>query len=119
MRLISKAFPFAIEIVSPTPITCEMVWDALYAGLQEPLADSEWGILAMYDDLKKQRSTIEKAAKKRSEGEPDQKGNFIRVDWLGDMVYFKGLEKDDDFQKLRASTALKPCQETWVVKLSA
>lgn len=35
IRLISKEFPWTIDIMALSPITCELVWDALYAGLQE------------------------------------------------------------------------------------
>ncbi|KAJ8507059.1 hypothetical protein ONZ45_g10516 [Pleurotus djamor] len=118
MRLISKAFPWAIDIVSPTPITCEMVWDALHMGLQEAMADSEWGILATSDSTKSVREKIEKSAKKRSEGAGED-GKYKRIDWLGETVFFKGLEKDADFEKLRSSPILKPCAETWIVKLSS
>ncbi|KAF5383393.1 hypothetical protein D9757_006073 [Collybiopsis confluens] len=63
IRLISKSFPWSIDIKSRTPITCEAVWDALHSALQEHLADSEWGLIV---DEKKVRERAEKAAKKRA-----------------------------------------------------
>ncbi|EEB93935.1 hypothetical protein MPER_07343 [Moniliophthora perniciosa FA553] len=53
MRLISKSFPWAIDIVHTTPITCDMVWEALHNGLQQHLADSEWGIAVEDEKLRK------------------------------------------------------------------
>jgi len=110
MRLISKAFPWTIEIKSPTAITCELVWDALYAALQEHIADSEWGLII---GDKKERGATEKAAKKRAEVDSDKR--LKRIDWLGDATSFKGLEKDDDFEKLRLLPGSEGCSDTWVV----
>ncbi|KAL0956779.1 hypothetical protein HGRIS_002899 [Hohenbuehelia grisea] len=116
MRLISKHFPWTIEIMLQMPVTCEIVWDALHAALQEPIADSEWGMLAISDKSKKQRDAMEAAAKKRVEaGDPDKR--LKRVDWLGGTVYFKGLEQDEEFEKLRLMPGGKPSPETWLVKL--
>lgn len=113
IRLISKAFPWSIEIKSTTPITCEAVWDALHSALQENIADSEWGMLA---GEKKLRETIEKAAKKRGQSDADKA--LKRIDWLGDGTIFRGLEKVEDFQKIRLLPGSDPVAETWVVKMS-
>ncbi|KAJ7282898.1 hypothetical protein C8J57DRAFT_1499859 [Mycena rebaudengoi] len=96
IRLISKSFPWSIDVMSNTPVTCEAIWDALYAALQQHLADSEWG-LAIGD--KKQRDTIEKSARKRMETDPDTK--YKRIDWLGNNTIFKGLDRLEEFQELR------------------
>ncbi|KIK69131.1 hypothetical protein GYMLUDRAFT_152253 [Collybiopsis luxurians FD-317 M1] len=113
MRLISKAFPWSIDIKSHTPITCEAVWDALFSALQEHIADSEWGLIV---GEKKVRERIERAAKRRGETDPDKA--LKRIDWLGDETIFRGLEKADDFQKMRLLPGTDACAETWVVKLS-
>ncbi|CAK5265491.1 unnamed protein product [Mycena citricolor] len=112
VRLISKAFPWSIEIVSASPVTCEVIWDALYKALQEPIADSEWGIIILD---RKQRETIEKAAKKRSD---NQDARYKRIDWLGGATIFKGLEKLEEFQDMRMLPGAEPCAETWVVRMS-
>jgi len=63
VRLISKAFPWTIEIKSSHgSITCELIWDAIYHGLQQPIADSEWGMVVVDKEL---RERILKAAKKK------------------------------------------------------
>ncbi|KAJ3773019.1 hypothetical protein FB446DRAFT_734620 [Lentinula raphanica] len=113
IRLISKSFPWSIEIKATTPITCEAVWDALHLALQQHIADSEWGLAV---GEKKLRETIEKAAKKRAETDSDKA--LKRIDWLGESTIFRGLEKIEDFQKMRLLPGVDPCSETWVVKMS-
>lgn len=115
IRLISKAFPWTIDVKSAHgSITCELIWDAIYFGLQEPLADSEWGIAVVDKD---RRESILKAAKKREEKDKDSL--LKRIDWLGDTTLFRGLEQDGEFEKARLLPRGQGCPETWVVKLSA
>ncbi|KAJ7451742.1 hypothetical protein B0H11DRAFT_875032 [Mycena galericulata] len=114
VRLISKSFPWSIDVVSNTPVTCEAIWDALHAALQQHLADSEWGIVI---GDKKLRDTIEKAAKKRVESDADSR--LKRIDWLGGQTIFKGLDKIEEFQELRLLPGAEDCPETWVVKLGS
>jgi hypothetical protein len=110
IRLYSKSFPWSIDIRSTTPITCEDVWDAIYTALQEPIADSEWGLIIADKDRK---IIIETAMSSR--GGPDM--HMKRVDWLGDRTMFKGLEQDDDFQKARLVPGTVSCSDTYLVKL--
>lgn len=112
IRLISKHFPWSIDIKLPTSVTCDVIWDALYNALQQPIADSEWGLIAAD---KKQRDAIEKAAKARVD--KDGKKDLLRADWLGETVMFRGLIKDEEFEKARLMPGCDPCTETWVVKL--
>ncbi|KAJ6625824.1 hypothetical protein B0H10DRAFT_2211702 [Mycena sp. CBHHK59/15] len=114
VRLISKAFPWSIDVMSNAPVTCEAIWDALYAALQEHIVDSEWGIVL---GDKKLRETIEKAARKRGESDGDSK--LKRIDWLGGNTIFKGLDRMEEFQEARLLHGSEPCAETWVVKLSS
>jgi hypothetical protein len=114
VRLISKAFPWTIDVKSHGSITCELIWDAVYYGLQEPLADSEWGMAVVN---KEKREAILKAAKKR--GDKDKDKRLKRIDWLGDTTLFRGLEQDGEFEKMRLLPQAQACQETWVVQLSA
>jgi hypothetical protein len=116
LRLISRDFPWLIEIkTSGHPVTCDDVWNALYAALQQPLADSEWGILS--HDLSKAKK-VQKAAKQR-QAEVDKDKVLKRVDWVADNFTFRGLEKDDDFAKRRLAYMDSDCDETWVVKMVA
>jgi len=115
MRLFSKAFPWSIDIMNTPVINCEQVWDAVYAALQEPLADSEWGLIVDDEECRKR---LEKAARKRAE--IDEEGKALkRIDWLGEKTLFKGLEKDEEFTRARLLPGLKACSETWVVKFGA
>ncbi|KAJ6476014.1 hypothetical protein C8R47DRAFT_1141987 [Mycena vitilis] len=115
VRLISKAFPWSIDVMSNTPVTCDAVWDALYTALQQHIADSEWGMLVNTD--KKLRESIEKAAKKRAEADGDTK--LKRIDWLGSNTIFKGLDKMEEYTELRLLPGEDSCIETWVVKLGS
>jgi len=117
IRLISKDFPWSVDIkTSGHPVTCDDVWNALHAALQNPLADSEWGILSCDPSSAKK---VQKAAKQRqSEVDKDKKG-LKRVDWVGDNFIFRGLERDDDFAKRRLVYLDSECEETWVVKMVA
>ncbi|KAF8199793.1 hypothetical protein K438DRAFT_1822538 [Mycena galopus ATCC 62051] len=114
IRLISKAFPWTIDIVSKAPVTIEAVWDALHIGLQQPILDSEWGFII---GDKKLRESIEKAAKKRADS--DNEPGLKRIDWLGGNTIFKGLDRIEDFAELRLLPGTEPCTETWVVKLGS
>lgn len=109
VRLISKMFPWSIDIHSPVQVTLADVWHALYAALQEYIVDSEWALIS---DNKSKRESIEKAAAKRPE---DRK--LKRIDWLGEHTLFKGLERDESFEKTRIMPGTAPCVETWLVKL--
>lgn len=116
VRLISAHFPWLIDIkTNGHPVTCEDVWTALYAALQQPLADSEWGVLS-YDSSTTKK--VQKATKQR-QSEIDKDRSIKRVDWLADDHIFRGLEKDDEFAKRRLAYADSECEETWVVKMAA
>jgi len=119
IRLISKDFPWSVDIKTQygTPITCEDIWDAVFTSLNQSLADSEWGLIV--GDKERARK-IEKCGKKRQEAEKDAKGKKLkRIDWLGDMCIFRGLEKDDEFAKRRTAYADETCSETLVVKMTS
>ncbi|KAF9483156.1 hypothetical protein BDN70DRAFT_874198 [Pholiota conissans] len=114
IRLISKAFPWSIDIISEANITCEDIWRGLHNGLQINLVDSEWGFLMRE---KGQLETIENSVKKRLAADTKADKRPKRIDILGDMTLFRGLEKDDEFAKLRLLPMERKCDETWVVKL--
>ncbi|KAG8214217.1 hypothetical protein J3R82DRAFT_11012 [Butyriboletus roseoflavus] len=113
VRIISKAFPWSVDIRAPTGsvVTCSAIFEGLYAMLQEPIVDSEWGIV-VHDKSKKE--TVEKAAKARSE--KDRDACLKRIDWLGETTAFKGLERDEEFEKKRLLPGTQPCKETWMIK---
>ncbi|TFK21894.1 hypothetical protein FA15DRAFT_623280 [Coprinopsis marcescibilis] len=116
-RIISKSFPWSIDISPPgVNVTVGMVWDALYACLQEPIQDSEWGLIILD---KKAKERIEAAAKKRTEADPSSDKRIKRIDYLGDVTLFKGLEKDDDYAKTRLMPTTQAWHDTWLVKLTS
>ena len=116
VRLISKDFPWCIDVkTTGHPVTCDDVWNALHAGLQQSLADSEWGVLS-HDPTKAKK--VQKAAKQR-QSEVDKDKALKRVDWVADNFIFRGLDKDDEFAKRRLAYVNNECEETWVVKMVA
>ena len=116
MRIVSKAFPWQIDIVSPGNVTCEDVWNSLWSALQQPIEDSEWGFLIRE---KKSKEIVDAAVRRRLELDPASDRRPKRIDYLGNMTLFRGLEKDDEFAKLRQLPYSKNCEETWVVRLFA
>ncbi|KAK0475535.1 hypothetical protein IW261DRAFT_1494918 [Armillaria novae-zelandiae] len=116
MRLVSQDFPWTIDIKSPTPITVEIIWDALHAAMREDIMDSEWGVIVLD---KKLRATVEKAAKKRSEADGHASRKMKRIDWLGENTCLKGFDRDETFEKARLLPGDKDCGNTWVVKMCA
>lgn len=102
--------------MTPTNVTCEDVWESLYAALQYPIVDSEWGFIIKDT---KQKEVMEAAMKKRIEGDPNADKRPKRIDFLGNVTLFRGLGKDDDFIKLRLMPHSPVCGETWVIKLTS
>jgi len=68
-------------------------------------------MIVLDDDL---REKIERAARKREEKDNDKR--LKRIDWLGDTTLFKGLEKDEEFERQRLLPCAQACPETWVVR---
>ena len=117
VRLISKDFPWWIDIkTNGHPVTCNDIWGALHNALQQPLADSEWGVLS-HDSSKAKK--VQKAAKQRQSEIDKLDKTLKRVDWVAENFIFRGLEKDDEFAKRRLAYVDSECEETWVVKMVA
>lgn len=116
MRLISKSFPWTIDIDSNAPITVGDVWDAMHVALQQHIVESEWGFICRDEKLKK---TVENAMKARIASDPMADKRPKRIDLLGDATLFRGLEKDDDYTKAMLLPTAKAWSETWVIKLIA
>ena len=117
LRIYSKVFPWTIDIISKQrPVTCRDIWDAIYDALQQELDDSEWGMIVRD---KKLRETTEKAAKKRIEEDKSNKSKKLkRIDILGEAALFKGLEKDEELEKVRLLPGMEACPETWFAAFS-
>ncbi|KAG1790071.1 uncharacterized protein HD556DRAFT_747007 [Suillus plorans] len=111
--IISKAFPWSMLIRAPagSVVTCGAIFEGLHEMLHKHIEDSEWAIVALD---KTRREAIEKAAKARQEKDKDKR--LKRIDWLGDTPMFKGLEKDEEFEKKRHLPGSDTVAETWVVR---
>jgi len=116
MMLISKDFPWSIDInARGNPITCDNIWTALHVALQEPIVDSEWGVISVDKDRMRK---VERAAKRRQEVEKDRSKKLKRIDWLMEGFVFKGLEKDEEFAKRRLAYKDEEYPEVLIVKMA-
>ena len=123
VRIVSKAFPWTLDVRGRPGevLTVGTIWDALHALLQEPVADSEWGAVLVYD--KGKREGILKAAKERIEHERKQGKPgagavpLKRIDFLGEHTLFRGLERDETFEEHRLLPGAKAAAEIWVAKM--
>jgi len=116
-RMVSRSFPWTVDVsTGGANVTCGMVWEALWRALQEPLVDSEWGMIVL-DKAAKAR--VDAAVKKRLAADPNADARPKRIDFLGDAVLFKGLDRDPDFEKQRLLPGSQAVPETWVVKLTS
>ncbi|KAG1736012.1 hypothetical protein EDB19DRAFT_1723123 [Suillus lakei] len=148
IRLISQDFPWSFDI-GPKPsaveqgVTCLEVLTALYAALHHPLSDTEWGTAAedKHESLvraRDRRLNMSPALRGRSnskasvtarrrvrfasdvDAQPAQREPAIlRVDWLGSLVAFGGLVKDEAFARRRLIPGAREPPETWVVKFQS
>ncbi|KAI6040623.1 hypothetical protein EDC04DRAFT_1459517 [Pisolithus marmoratus] len=109
IHIVSSEFPWSLDI--PAPVTCAAVFEGLYDMLQKPMTDSEWGSVVFG---KSRYWTILAAAKARAETDGVMK--LKRIDWLGNMTAFKGLEKNPEFESTRRMPWMAPGPETWVVR---
>ncbi|KAG1836365.1 hypothetical protein DFJ58DRAFT_818655, partial [Suillus subalutaceus] len=135
IRLVSPDFPWAFDIrpsVGEEVVTCLDVLSTLYAELQCPLTDMEWGTAG-----DEKRASLIRACDRRlwiqlalhgssnsaartrptvSFERPVQREPLLlRVDWLGSSVAFMGLVKDEVFSR-RFVPGVGDHPETWVVK---
>ncbi|KAI0084913.1 hypothetical protein BDY19DRAFT_968829 [Irpex rosettiformis] len=100
LRLISRDFPWAIEIDQRESIKCSDVWKAIYESFQSPIERDEWAIVDFLQD-KDQMYQIERACRKRLERSPNEDSRVRRVDWLSGRTEFRGLYRDDEFVNRR------------------
>ncbi|KXN86241.1 hypothetical protein AN958_10319 [Leucoagaricus sp. SymC.cos] len=124
MRFYSKDFPWSLEINTPQKdISCSDIWNAIWALMQQPIEDSEWGLLCTSGEAGKKRiEEIKKANKKRLDLNSFADKRILRCDYLGENVWFAGLEKDDDYAKARplpgTDFAKHPVlEDTWMMKV--
>jgi hypothetical protein len=111
--IISKAFPWSFIIRAPagSVVTCGTIFEELHKRLQWQIEDAEWAIVAVD---KRRKEVIEKAAKSRQAKDRDTR--LKRIDWLGDMTMFEGLEIDKEFETKRHLPGSASVTETWVVR---
>lgn len=113
IRLLCREFPWPIEIMNER-VTCGTVWTRIHAVLQEPITASEWTMAS--PDKQKQ---IEKARQRRAAETRDRDGTPRRIDWLGEMTVFVGLEKDDRLVRQMTMPGMRGNGiDTWVIRLT-
>ncbi|KAI0339925.1 hypothetical protein BDW22DRAFT_559793 [Trametopsis cervina] len=112
MRFISPNLPWTIEIEGEW-ICCALIWDRIYESLQRHIRSSEWVLIA-HSDVKRQE--IEKARKKRLEQFPDDDPRPKRIDWLGEMTLFRGLQRDDALARRMLLPGRDECPNTYVIR---
>lgn len=115
IRLVCKNFPWTIEIKDEW-VYCARIWDAIYHSLQKPISKSEWALIA-HDEEKK--SEIKRARDKRLEQHRDEDTRPKRIDWLGEMTLFRGLERDEAFAKRILLPGKDENMETCVIRLDS
>lgn len=107
-----KAVPYGAREVG---VTCEDIWGGIYAALQAKIADSEWGFIVKDKALVE---TVNKSIQKRVRADPGASRHPLRIDCLGDAVLFRGMEKDEEYAKLRLMPTAEKVKETWVIRLT-
>jgi len=113
--IISKAFPWSIDVSarSGDVVTCGDIFKALHKKLQKPIKGVEWAIVAD----RTRGKTIKEAAESRQKKDRDKQ--LKRIDWLGDMTMFEGIEKDEEWEKKMRLPTSRSVPETWVVKFGS
>ncbi|EIN11771.1 hypothetical protein PUNSTDRAFT_131926 [Punctularia strigosozonata HHB-11173 SS5] len=119
IRLISKNFPWTIDIVhskkiylpSPEPVSCAYMWEKLYQALQSPLEAGEWALIS--EDEEK-ATAIKEAAAERATRDGDQ--HIKRIDYLRGHTMFRGLKKNEELEQRILLPGEEVCAQTWVVK---
>lgn len=115
VRLVCKNFPWTVEIKDEW-VFCSRVWDAVHNALQKPIKRSEWALIAS-DETK--TAEIKRARDKRLEQHPDEDRRPKRIDWLGEMTLFRGLERDDAFAKRVLLPGKDENMETCLIRLDS
>jgi hypothetical protein len=123
VRLLCKhpAAPWSIDIKAAphgareVGVTCEDIWGGLYAALQVRIADSEWGFIVRDKAL---MEAVYKSIQRRVRADPAASKHPLRIDCLGDAVLFRGMEKDDEYAKLRLMPGEERLKQTWVIRLT-
>ena len=115
VRLVCKNFPWTVEVKDEW-VFCARVWDAIYNALQKPIKRSEWALIA-HDERK--MSEIKRARDKRLERNPEDDQCPKRIDWLGEMTLFRGLERDEAFAKKILLPGKEENVETCVIRLDS
>lgn len=113
IQVISKAFPWTIEIQGIQAVTCKDLWKSLYHHLQQPITDVDWAHIVRDESL---RRAVRKAYEKRVKPEHRSSSPMRRIDYLGNYTLFIGLEKDDAYVQNTLIPGAKKVQETWVAR---
>jgi len=112
MKIISKLFPWEIDVSSGSPnvpVTVEDLINAVHETLQKHITNPEWWIVTqdVRDRVTKsyivncEAPNVEKRGRRLVTKARNRKEGLRRIDWLLDNCVMKGLVKDDTFAKSR------------------
>ncbi|KAF8313468.1 hypothetical protein DL93DRAFT_2203037 [Clavulina sp. PMI_390] len=114
LKIISKAFPWEIDVESEDPSVAVTVGDvivAIHETLHKHITNSEWWIVTEQVRDKVTAQYI-KNCERSSAGNPrrfeiekprEKSGGLMRVDWLLADIVMRGIERDEEFinQRIR------------------
>jgi hypothetical protein len=119
IKLISRAFPWEFDIAASVSVrdggvgvTVEDVLAGLYEGLHKHLTSPEFWIVE--DESRDRVAQAYKYNISTRELKRSDKDGVRRIDWLSDLVAFRGLTRDDEFVKKRVFDK-SAYGDTWVV----
>jgi len=128
MTIVCKQIPWTITIKKYSVIRCKDVIDAVYAALQEKMTIPEYFIASSEKrkimDAVNERETENPRSKRRWIVYKDQRGkekrragDRFRIDYLDQLVLFKGLYHDPDLIADRLAHDPDAQEDAWVMSL--
>lgn len=125
MRLVGKNFPWTHEISGQVNISVEDVWSAVYRLFNQPLNELDWTVICNDGDAGDRKiMAMKKAREKRISLNSLSFAGYMRIDYLGEEIYFYGLEKDEEYERRRfylfdpTKRTIPILEDTWIVKMA-
>jgi hypothetical protein len=125
IRLIGKNFPWTQEINNQVDISVEGVWIAVHTLFYQPLQEMDWAVICNNGDAgERKMAAMKKARENRIALNSLSHQGYMRIDYLGEEIYFYGLEKDEEYERKRfylcdPTKQTNPgLEDTWIVKMA-
>ncbi|EKM75607.1 hypothetical protein AGABI1DRAFT_64398 [Agaricus bisporus var. burnettii JB137-S8] len=125
MRLVGKNFPWTHEISGQVNISVEDIWSAVYRIFNQPLNELDWAVICNDGDAGERKiMAMKKAREKRISLNSLSFAGYMRIDYLGEEIYFYGLEKDEEYERRRfylfdpTKRTIPILEDTWIVKMA-